>query len=216
VIIIVATNFTPVTAKDIDSFKFGSVAWSAAEMSATDESLDAVFATNNATPIIDLIGDRDAESPVKSDAWVKEITFGGNERSITEENLLGSTTTGAQNKVVLGSTVSSMTCTMKLLYRNNVPALLFSDTTKCGLMTVNTGESAATGAMNFVFNNITVTSIGELTQNADGTMEQTVKFSLAAGTNDGTAISVTSTTPAGTWSKVVMGDYAEEVRLTLV
>lgn len=205
-------NFTPVKAKDIRSFKFGDTAWSEADFTSTDTALDESFTTNNATPIIDLIGVRDSNNPVESDAFVKEISGGGNERSTNEENLLGQTSTGAQNKIVIGGTVSAMTVTLTIVYRNNVPLKLFSDNTKCCIMEVDTDEAADTGFINFAFNNITVTKIGDLTQNPDETMEQTITFSLAAGTNDGSATTVTQTSPAETWSKVSSGDYAEEVR----
>lgn len=205
-------NYTPVKATDISSFKFGSTAWSSSDFTSTTSALDTTFASNNATPIVDLIGDRDDSNPVEADAWVKEVEFGGGEREITEENLLGKTSTGSQNKVVIGSTVSAMTVTLTCLYRNNVPDLLFSDNTKCALMEVDTEESSTTGKINFAFNDITVTSVGGVTQNADGTMEQTITFSLVAGTNDGSADTVTQTSPSETWSKVINGNYATEVR----
>lgn len=207
-----AGNYTAVKATDIDSFKFGSTAWSSSDMTSADTALDTSFTSNNATPIVDLVGARDDNNPVESDAWVKEISFGGGEREITEENLLGKTTTGSQNKIVIGSTVSAMTVELTCVYRNNVPDLLFSDATKCALMEVDTGESTTTGRINFAFNNITVTSVGGITQNSDGTMEQTISFSLVAGTNDGSADSVTQTSPEESWSKVINGDYATEVR----
>lgn len=207
-----AGNFTAVKATDISSFKFGTTDFASSDFTSTDTALNTSFDTNNATPIVDLIGDRDSNNPVESDAFVKEISFGGNERQTNEENLLGSTSTGSQNKIVIGSTVSAMTVSLTCVYRNNVPSLLFSDATKCALMSVDTNEASDTGKMNFAFKNITVTNVGGLKQNSDGTMEQTISFSLAAGTNDGSAIAVTQTSPAETWSKVVMGNYAEEIR----
>ena len=84
-----ATNFTIFKATDIASFQLGSTAWSESDMASTANAMDTTFATNNTSVLIDLVGTRDANTPVKAEAWVKEFSVTGNERNITEEDLLG-------------------------------------------------------------------------------------------------------------------------------
>lgn len=208
-----ASNYTIITADDIESFKFGDTAWTESDFLSTANALDTTFATNNGTPLMDAVGSLDANSPVESAAWVKDISFSGNERNITEEDLLGKDTSGAQNKEIVGGSVSRITCELTMVYRNNVPLSLFRENTRCALMTIDNEESASTGKMNFAMNNILVESVGQLKQGASGAMEQRFKFTFKGGTV-GAPISVTQTAPSETWSKVAGGDYAEEVRLT--
>jgi len=207
-----AGNFSIIKATDISSFKLGSTAWSSADIVSTTTPLDTSFATNNATILANFVGTLDAENPVKSAAFIKEISFSGNERSTDDENLVGKDATGAQNQEVIGGSVSSITCELTLVYRNNIPFSLFNDTTKCALMEVDTEESAATGKMNFAMNDITVTKVGDLSRDADsGAMEQKFVFKFSGGTT-GDVITVNQASPAEIWSKVAGGDYAEEIR----
>ena len=171
--------------------------------------MDTAFDTNNASPLIDLVGQQDSNNPVKSEAWCKEINITGNERTITEEDLLGEDASGAQNKEVIGGSVSRLTCEATLVYRNNVPLSIFNDTTKAALIEMDNSESASTGKINIACNNITIMHVGSLRQAPDGLMEQRLTFTFAGGTT-GSVISVSTGTED--WSKVRGGDYAEEVR----
>jgi len=209
----VASNFTIFKAADVDALQFGDTAWSEADMASTANALDTTFATNNAAPLLDLVGAIDSNSPVKSEAWAQEVRITGNERSTDEEDLLGTDTSGAQNKEVIGGSVSKLTCECTLVYRNNVPLSIFNDTTKCALIVMDNNESASTGVLNIACNNITVTMVGDLERSDSGSMKQKIKFDFSGGTT-GAVIAVTQTTPSETWSKVRGGDYAEEVRLT--
>lgn len=208
-----ASNYTIFKADDVTAFKFGSTEWSEADMASITNALDTTFASNNASPLIDLVGTQDANSPVKSEAWCKSISITGNERQITEEDLLGKDASGAQNKEVVGGSVSRLTCEAMLVYRNNVPLSLFRDNTKCALIVMDNSESTTTGVLNIACNNITVTHVGGLQRNADGLMEQKITFTFAGGTV-GAPIAVSQSSPSETWSKVRGSDYAEEVRLT--
>jgi hypothetical protein len=206
-----AGNYSIVKASQITGLEFGGTAWSAANYTSTSTTLESSFDTNCPTVLANLIGIRDANNPVKSAPFVKEISFSGNERNITEENLLGSDSTGAQNQEVIGGSVSKIECELTMVYRNNVPLSLFNDSTKCALMTIDTEESSTTGKMNFAMNDITVMSVGELSQAPDGLMEQKMKFTFSGGTT-GTPITVTQ--GGQTWYRVAGGKYAEEIRMT--
>ena len=209
-------NYTPFRAKHVDSIQFGDTAWSETDMDSTTLALDTTFATNNATPLLDLAaGDNlDAVSPTKTACWAKDFTTSGNERSTSEENLLGSDAQGSQCQELSADTVSKHTFEATLIYRNNVPLSVFNDSTKSCLITMDNSESSGTGVLNIAFNNIIVTAAGSLTRNADGFMEQKIKFEIRGGLS-GAAISVTQTVPSETWSRIRNGqDYAEEIRLT--
>lgn len=208
-----ATNYTAFKAKHADRAVFGDTAWSSTDFSSTTSALDTTFDTNNATPLLDVVGDVDSNSPVESAPFAKDITVSGNERSTTEDNLLGADSNGTQYQEVDCSPPSLQTLEMTLVYRNNVPFSIFNDSTKCMLLSMNNNESSTTGVLNMGYNNITVLHVGGLTLNPEGNMEQKIKFSHKGGTT-GSVISVTQTSPAETWSRVVGGDYAEEVRLT--
>jgi len=208
-----ATNYTIFRPKHVDGIKFGDTAWSTADFSSAAAALDTVFTANNASPLFDAVGTRDANDPVQSEAFAKNITFSGNERSTTENNLLGSDANGTQNQEIDISATSLQEVTLTLVYRNNVPFSIFNDTTTCCIMEVDNSEGATSGIANFGFNNITMLSVGSLTMNEDGMMEQTLKFSHKGGTT-GSVIAVTQASGSEAWSKVVGGDYAEEVRLS--
>lgn len=206
-----ATNYTIFKATDVESFKFGDTAWSSSDLTSTTIALDTSFAANNATPLLNLVGDRDANDPVKSEAFAKEVQVTGNERATEDLDLLGSDTTGAQNGEVIGGAVSKLRVEATIVYRNNVPMSIFNDTTKCALIEMDNAETTTTGKLNMAFNNITVVHVGSLSRSTDGAMEQKVIFECKGGTT-GTATEVTQTSPSETWSKVAGGDYAEEIR----
>jgi len=208
-----AGNFTVFRAKHVDSFQFGDTAWSSTDMSSTTVALDSSFNTNNETILLDVVGATDANNPVKSYAFGKDFTVNGNERSTSEENLLGSDTVGAQNSEINIDPNSKMDVEGTLVYRNTSPLAIFNDSTKCCLIEMDNSESSSTGQLNIAFNNISVTHVGSLSMNPDGMMEQKIKFSCRGGTS-GSAISVTQSTPSSeSWTRVRAGlDYAEEIR----
>ena len=208
-------NYTPFRAKHVDSIKFGGTAWTEANMISTTLALDTTFATNNATPLANLAAGAavDSVNPTKTACWAKDFSETGNERATSEENLLGADAQGSQCQELSADTVSKITVEFTLVYRNTVPASLFSDSTKACLITMDNSESTATGVLNLAYNNIIVTHAGSLTRNADGFMEQKVKFECRGGMA-GTAIAVTQTSPSETWSRIRMGmDKAEEIRI---
>ena len=59
-------NYTPFRAKHIECVKFGSTAWTTAKKDSTTSALDTTFATNNATALLDLVGDADTANPTIS------------------------------------------------------------------------------------------------------------------------------------------------------
>jgi len=207
-------NYTPFRAKHVECVKFGNTAFAEADLTSTSLALDTTFATNNASPLLDLVGDADTESPTKSYAFAKDFSTSGNERSVSEDPLLGSDTTGTQNKEISSADNSNIEVELTCVYRNPVPLSIFNDTTKACLITMDNSESSGTGVVNFAFNNIIMNKVGDLQRNSDGLMEQKVKFTCRGGTS-GSAISVTQVTPSETWTRFRAGlDYAEEVRLT--
>ena len=95
-----------------------------------------------------------------------------------------------------------------------MPTAIFNDTTKCCLISMDNSESTTTGEVNFAFNNIIMMKCGDMVRNADGLMEQKVKFTCRGGTS-GTVITVTQSTPTEGWKRYRCGlDYAEEVRVS--
>ena len=209
-------NYTPFRAKHVDSIKFGGTAWTEANMISTTLALDTTFATNNATPQADFAAGAslDSVNPTKTACWAKDFTESGNERSTSEENLLGADAQGSQCQELSADTVSKITVDFTLIYRNTVPASLFSDSTKACLITMDNSESETTGVLNLAYNNIIVTHAGSLTRNADGFMEQKVKFECRGGMA-GAPIAVTQASPAETWSRIRLGtDKAEEIRVS--
>ncbi len=208
------TGFTAYRPTHVDGIKFGGTRWSDTEFQSALLALDTTFDTNNATVLADLVGARSGspatEIPVISEAWAKEISYSGNERSVTEENLLGTDTTGAQNQEANIEPASLLEVTMTLVYRNPTPTSLFSDTTKCCLMQLDNEETSTSGLANWGFNDITVLTAGQLSLTPEGLVEQTVKFSCLGGTNSVT--NVVQSSPAENWYKVIGGNYAEEFR----
>jgi hypothetical protein len=205
-------NYTVFKAKQVDGFSFGSTAWSSTAMASTTYAMDSTFAQFNPAAILNIVGDADSNSPTKSYAWAKDFKVTGNEISMSQEPLLGNDTSNSQN-VELGESVSSlMTVECMLVYRNNIPATIFTSTTKVALIQMDNSESTTTGKLNLAFNNIRVIHVGSLTRNAEGNMEQAIKFTCRGG-EAGSTITVTQVSPAETWSKVPLGvDYIEEVR----
>ena len=183
-------------------------------MASTTLALDTTFLSNNATALADFAAGAslDAVNPTKTACWAKEFTETGNERSTSEENLLGSDAQGSQCQELSADTVSKVTVEFTLIYRNTVPASLFSDSTRCCLITMDNSESPTTGILNLAYNNIIVTHAGGLTRNADGFMEQKVKFECRGGMA-GSPITVAQTSPDESWSRIRLGmDKAEEIR----
>lgn len=206
-----AANYSVFRPKHVDAIKFGSTNWSAADFASTTTALDTSFGTNNATVLLDVVGALDSNNPVKSAAFAKDITYSGNERTTSEENLLGADTNGTQNQEIGIGPTSLQVVELTLVYRNNIPFSIFNDTTKCCLMSLDNSEGTTSGIANFAFNNITVLHVGSVAVKADGLMEQKIKFSHKGGTT-GSAITVTQAAPSETWHRVNGGDYSEEVR----
>jgi hypothetical protein len=87
---------------------------------------------------------------------------------------------------------------------------LLKSSVKSCLVELDNGESATTGKTNFAFNNVVVEHVGSITRNADGLMEQVVRFSVRGGL---AGSDVTVTSGATTWIKVPIGpDHAVEDR----
>jgi hypothetical protein len=173
--------------------------------------LHSNFDTNNTTALLDLCGTRDANSPVKSEAFATEIIFSGNERKIDEQNLLGIDSTGAQNAEIIGGSVSMVEVEIPCVFRNNVPLSIFNDTTKACLIELNNSESSTTGDLFIACNNIQMKHVGSQKVGADGPVTQSIKFSFKGGT---TSTPITVTNGGHTYSKVCGGSYSEEVQLT--
>lgn len=206
-------NYTAFRAKHVDGISFGGTAWSEADMSGTSSALDTSFETNNATKIINLVGAADTNNPTKSYAFAKDFTESGNERSSAEEALLGEDAQGSQNTEITYGNNSKVDVEFTCVYRNPEVTGIFNDSTKCCLIQMDNGESATTGVLNIAYNNIVMTHVGSTSRNADGLMEQKVKFSCRGGFA-GTAISVSQSSPTTeTWKKYRVGlDKAEEIR----
>lgn len=183
-------------------------------MTSTTLALDTTFATNNSSILADFAAGStvDSENPTKTACFAKDFSESGNEKSTSEENLLGADSTGSQCQELSADTVSKITVEFTLIYRNTTPASIFNDSTKACLIEMDNSESTATGVLNLAYNNIIVTHAGSLQRNADGFMEQKVKFECRGGTA-GSAISVTQASPAESWSRIRLGmDKAEEIR----
>lgn len=207
-----AGNYTVFRAKHVDSIKFGGTAWSETDMAATGTALDTSFTSNNGTILLDLVGATDANNPVKSYAFGKDFSISGNERSTSEENLLGADSSGAQNSEINVDPNSKMDVECTVVYRNTSPLAIFNDSTKCCLIEMDNSESSTTGQLNFAFNNVKVTHVGSQAMNPDGMMEQKIKFSCRGGTS-GSSISVDQAAPDEEWTRIRAGtDYAEEIR----
>lgn len=206
-------NFSKFLAKQITACKFGSTAWSEANMASATTTLAVSFAANNPTSIMDLVGAADTVNPTASGAFLKDISTSGNEVASTLEPLLGSDSTGAQNTEMSDEAASLQVVEGTMVYRNPKPLTLFSLATKCCMVQHDNAESSTTGKLTLAFNNIRVNHVGSITRNASGLLEHKIKFSLRGGDTSGTAITVTQTSPAVTAYKVRAGvDYAEEIR----
>lgn len=205
-------NYSPFRAKHVDAIKFGGTAWSATDLSSAGTALDTSFVTNNGTILIDLSGCSGTTNPENIAAFAKDFSMSGNERSTSEENLLGACTGGAQNSEINVDPNTKIDIEFTCVYRNPRPLAIFNDSTKACLITLDNSESATTGVINLGFNNVIMTHVGSLVMNPDGLMEQKIKFAIRGGTS-GSAITVTQSTPAETWYKIQCGsDYAEECR----
>lgn len=204
-------NYTPFRAKHVSGIFFSGTAFSDGTMAATTAALGNAFATiNGANFLINLTGTSDTSNPTKEYAFAKDFNTSGNERASSEEYLLGADTQGSQNSEISVGGSSQISAEFTCVYRNPVVTSLFSDNTKLCLITLNNAESSTTGKVNLVFNNVIMNHVGSLTRNADGLMEQKVKFSIRGGMS-GSAITVVDN--GETWVKYRVGlDYAEEIR----
>lgn len=207
-------NYTPFRAKHVQAIKFGSTAWTEANLTSTTVALDTSFASNNATPLANLAAGAtlDSVNPTATACWAKDFSEPGNIRSTSEENLLGADAQGSQCQELSADTISKITVEFTLIYRNPVISGLFSDTTKACLIQMDNSESSTTGVLSLAYNNIIVTHAGGLVRNADGFMEQKVKFECRGGMA-GAVITCVEPSPAKTWYRRRMGmDKAEEMR----
>jgi hypothetical protein len=205
-------NFTSFRAKHVEGIKFGNVAWTVANWASAVLALDTTFTTNNATALINLVGSADTSNPTKSYAFAKDFSTAGNERSSSEESLLGADTSGSQNTELSYGNNSKIDVEFTCVYRNPQVTAIFNDSTKCCLIQLDNEEGTTTGVLNLAFNNIVMTHVGSLTRNSDGLMEQKVKFSIRGGFAS-TVVSVSQVTPSETWVRYNIGpDYAEEIR----
>lgn len=208
-----AGNYTTFKAKHVDGILFGSTAWTEANFTSTTQCLNTSFVANNATPLLDLVGATDTNNPVKSYAFGKDFTESGNERSISDEPLLGVDSYGSQNMEISDEAPSSISVETTIVYRNPIPTSIFNDNTKCCFVKMDNSESTSAGVLYLAYNNIIMTHVGGLTRNANGNMEQKVKFSCRGGTAATSSISVTDT--AKTYYRIRVGrDKVEEIRLT--
>lgn len=205
-------NFTPFRAKHVTALQFGASAFSEAQMDQVNIDLGVMFTSVNGTHLIDLVGDADTLNPTISYAFAKDFTTTGNERPSSEEALLGADSEGSQNSELSYGTNSKIDVEMTCVYRNPMATSIFNDSTKSCVITLDNSESSGTGVLNLLFNNVVMTHVGSITRNADGLMEQKVKFSVRGGFA-GSSVSVTD--GSTTWQKYRVGvDYAEEIRLT--
>lgn len=203
-------NYTPFQAKHVTAIQFGSTALPSQDMDSTATSLPNAFDdNNNSIPLIDLTGSADTNNPTKSHAFAKDFTTSGNERTSSEEALLGADSSGSQNTEIMYGGVSKITVEFTCVYRNSLVTGIFNDSTKCCIIQLDNSESSTTGELSLLFNNIVMDHVGSLTRNADGLMEQKVKFSCRGGFA-GSQVSVTDT---NSFVKYRVGpDYAEEIR----
>ena len=209
-------NFKPFFAKQVDSFAFGDTAFTEEQMNSTTLSTKSSFATNNATPLLDISQKTtlDDLNPTKTDCFSKDLKITGGKRTISKEDLLGHDAQGSQCQELSADTVDMISVETTLVYRNNVPTSIFNDNTKACLIRMDNSESPTTGELNLAFNNIIMGESGELERNTEGLMQHKIMFSIRGGLA-GDVISVTQSTPAETWSKVRKGqDYIEEIRTT--
>jgi len=82
-------NYTTFKAKHVDGILFGDTAWTSTNYDSTSDTLKTSFTANNATALLDLVGSADTVNPTKSYAFAKDFAESGNEKSVTDEPLLG-------------------------------------------------------------------------------------------------------------------------------
>lgn len=208
-------NFTTFKAKHVDGILFGSTAWLEGNVTnglvSSAQSLNTSFTALNASPLLDLAGANDAVNPTKSYAFAKDFAESGNEKSITDEPLLGVDTYGSQNMETADESPSSIAVECTIVYRNPVPTSIFNDSTKACLIKMDNSESTTTGVLYIGYNNIIMTHVGSLTRNSNGNMEQKIKFSCRGGTAATAAVTVSD--GGDTFYKIGLGrDKAEEIQ----
>lgn len=204
-------NFTPFRAKHVDGFKFGATAITEMYFTSTITSIPNAFTALCGTGtaiLLDLVGTADTQNPTKSYAFAKDFSTSGNERSVSEEALLGADSAGSQNTEIAAGNNSKMSVECTVVYRNPKVTAIFNDSTKCCMITMDNDETSTTGDLTILFNNIVMEHVGSLSRNSDGLMEQKVKFSCRGGMA-GSIINVTDTR---TFIKYRLGlDYCEEI-----
>jgi hypothetical protein len=203
-------NYTPFRAKDVTAIRFGATALTDTEMDATTVTLLNYFNSANASSeLIDLTGAADTNNPTTSYAFAKDFTTSGNERSSSEDSLLGADTDGWQNTEITYGSNSKIDVEFTCVYRNPAVSGIFDDDTNACIITLDNNESSTTGELTLFFNNIVMTQVGGITRNNDGLMEHKVKFSCRGGFS-GSSISVTD---SNSYVRYRLGpDYAEEIR----
>jgi len=208
-------NKTTFKAKHIDGIIFGQNAWLEGDVTngfnSSAQSLNTSFSALNTSDTVDLSGSSDALNPTRSYAFAKDFNESGNEKSITDEPLLGVDENGSQNTEIGDEAPSSISVEFTLVYRNPYPTSLFNDNTKACLIKMDNSESSTTGVLYIGYNNIIVTQAGNLQRNPNGNMEQKIKFSARGGT---AATAFTTVGDSGaTYAKLLLGkSKAEEIR----
>ena len=122
-------NYKIFLPKHVTGIKFGTTAWTSAQMTSTATALDTSFTSNNATALIDLAGVADTNNPTKAYAFAKEINTSGNERASTPEGLLGSLDGVSQNTEIITDFNSLTTVECTIVYRNPQMTAVFNDST---------------------------------------------------------------------------------------
>jgi len=202
-------NYTAFRAKDVTAVKFGGTAVSETDMESTEATLSRSFVSANPTILVDLVGSADTANPTESYAFAKDFSVSGNERSSAEEGLLGADGSGSQNTEITYGNNSKLDVEFTCVYRNTKITSIFNDSTNSCLITMDNSESSTTGELTFLFTNVIMTHVGSLTRNADGLMEQKIKFAVRGGF----AGSVVNVSDTNTYIKYLVGpDYAEELR----
>ena len=205
-------NYTTFKAKHVDGILFGDTAWTSTNYDSTSDTLKTSFTANNATALLDLVGSADAVNPTKSYAFAKDFAESGNEKSVTDEPLLGVDENGTQNMEISDEAPSSLSIETTAVYRNIVPTTIFNDNTKCCLIKMDNSEGSSAGELFIGYNNIIMTQVGGLTRNSNGNFEQKIKFSCRGGTAATSTISVTDTTE-GNFTRIRVGkDKVEEIK----
>lgn len=204
-------NYTPFRAKHVTGIAFGQTAIPEQDLDSTTTSLVNAFADNCGTGILDLVGAADTNNPTRSYAFAKDFSTSGNERASSEEALLGADGQGSQNTELGYGNNTKITVEFTSVYRNPMVTAIFNDNTRSCLIKLDNNESSTTGELYILFTNIVMEHVGSLTMNADGMMEQKVKFSVRGGFA-GSQVAVTDT---NSYRKYRVGeDVAEEIRIS--